>query len=237
MTRLFGMLICALMAGGAGADTLGDVRAAVGRLGARQPVRGTFAVEQSVKAAGKFSNENTARSVSLEVLHDGAGVSITIPQALVAARSDAARGAIGSIRSLAVVEALDFRETLLEMMEHATITAEKRVAHGGRPARLLVLKLQPRPKKESGSIRIGSVNSEEQLSLWVGDDNLPLAAERVQKTTAGFLIFHGSTEGRTSYTFAHTPDRLLVARMEASESGAGMGQKIDVKSVQTLTLH
>ena len=218
----------------AAADTLGDLRAAVGRLAAKQAVRGTFAVDVAMKAAGKFSNQNTARKVALEVTHDGAGVSLTIPQALLDRK---AVEAINLIHPRDVADALDFREPLLTMMEGATVTAEQRVAHQGRPARLLVLKLKPRDEKESNTIRIGSSKTEEQLSIWIGDDNLPLAGERTQKTTAGFMFFHGTTEGRTSYTFAHTADRLLLARMEEKETGSGMGQKVDVTSVQTLTLH
>jgi hypothetical protein len=236
--RPLGVILCALVALHAGADTLGDLRAAVGRLAAKQAVRGTFAVDVSMKAAGKFANKNTARAVSLEVVHDAAGVSITIPQAMLDRRAANPAGqSIGSIQPLDIIEAIDFRTTLLTMMEGATVTAEKRVALQGRPARLLVLKLKPGAEKDDNTIRIGSSKTEEQLSLWLGDDNLPLAAEHTQKTTAGFMFFHGTTEGRTSYTFAHPADRLVVARMQSTESGSGMGQKFDVTSVQTLTLH
>jgi hypothetical protein len=218
------------------------MRAAVGRLAAKQAVRGTYAVDVSMKAAGKFSNQNTARALSIEVAHDAAGISVTIPQTLLEARAGGGRGnkavqTIGSIQPLEVVEAIDYRETLLALIEGATVLSESRAPHNGRSARLLVLKLKPRPEKEDGTIRIGSSKTEEQLRLWVGDDNVPLAGEWTQKTTAGFMFFHGTSEGRTSYVFAHTPDRLVIARMESKESGSGMGQKFDVTAVQTLTLH
>jgi hypothetical protein len=245
MKRLLGVL-CALAATAAGADTLGDVRAAVSRLSARQPVRATYAIESSVKAAGRFANEKSARLVSAEVAHDASGISITIPQALLdkagqEARTrnggNAAQDAIGAIRSTSVVEALDYRAALLSLLDGATVLEEKRLPYAGRPARLIVLKLTPRPKKEGGSIHIGSVKSEERMNLWIADDNLPLAAEQTQKTTAGFLVFHADYSGRTNYTFAHTADRLILARVESSGTGSGMGQNVEQSSVHTLTLH
>ncbi len=81
MRRLIGMM-CTLAAWHAGADTLGDVRAAVSRLSAKTPVRATFASKQFSKASGRFANENVHRSVSAEVAHDASGVSIIVPQTL-----------------------------------------------------------------------------------------------------------------------------------------------------------
>jgi len=81
------------------------------------------------------------------------------------------------------------------------------------------------------------VKSEDRITLWVGDDNLPLAAERTQKSTGGVMFLHATYVGHMSYTFGHTADRLILARLEATDSGSGMGQNVDKTSVQTLTLH
>jgi hypothetical protein len=244
MNRLF-TILCMLVATRAGADTLSDMRAAVARLSAKQPVRGTFATEQLVKSAGRFANGNTARNVSADVTHDGAGVSIAIPQALIDKVSKARHGGdesainlIGAIRSINVVEAIDFREPFLEMLEGATVTGEARGAFHGRPARKLSLKLVPKDaSKDAGSMQIGTVKADDQVSLWIGDDDLPIAAERVMKTTAGFLFVHGTFAAKLNYTFAHTADRLVLARLETTDSGSGMGQKVEKTAVQTMTLH
>jgi hypothetical protein len=218
------------------------------RLSARQPVRATYSTEVAVKTEGRFSNEKTGRTLSVEVGQDATGVSIIIPQTLidkaseeVHSRSGAfdndAQNAIASISSFNVIEALDFRHALLGMLNLASVTEEKRVAFRGRPARLLVMKLSDPPRKKN-VIQIGSMKIDEnRLSLWVGDDNLPLAAERVQKTSVGFMMFHAQHAARSSYLFAHTADRLILTRLETSGSGSGMGQNFDESSVQTLTLH
>lgn len=243
MKRLLGVL-CAFATLRAGADTLGDVKAAVSELSAKPPVHATFSIEQFVKSAGRFANDKTERIVSAEVAHDADGISITVPQALLDKVSRARNGGdaaaqnlIGAIQMISIVDALDFRDSLLAMLEDATVTQEERVAFRGRPARRLALKLKPRTAKERGVIRIGSVKSEDQMNLWIGDDSMPLAADRVQKTTAGFMFLHGSYVGRASYTFAHTSDRLIVARLETTDSGAGLGQNVERTAVQTLTLH
>ena len=243
MKRMIGMM-CALVALRAGADTLGDVRTAVVRLSAKTPVRATFASKQFSKASGRFANENVQRNVSAEVAHDAGGVSITVPQALLDEvsrarnRGDAsAQNLIGGIGTIVITDALDFRDSLLAMLDRAVVTREERIPFQGKPTRHLLLKLQPRTTRKSGSIEIGTVKTDAELSLWIGDDFVPLAAERTQKTAAGFMFFHASYAGRSRYTFAHTANRLTLARLETSGSGEGLGQNIETTDVQTLTLH
>jgi hypothetical protein len=242
MKRLIGMM-CMFAALNAGADTLGDVRVAVSRLSAKTPVRATFASRQFSKASGRFANENVQRNVSAEVAHDAAGVSIIIPQTLLDEvsrarnRGDAsAQYLIGVIGTVAITDALDFRDSLLAMLDHAVVTREERVPFQGKPTRRLLLKLQP-PAKKSGTIEIGTVKTDDELSLWIGDDFVPLAAERTQRTTAGFMFFHGTYAGHSSYAFAHTANRLTLARLETSGNGSGMGQNVETTDVLTLTLH
>lgn len=239
-------IICLFTAAGTGAATIDDVKAAVNRLEARHPVRATLTIDQSVKSAGRFANETTTRLATAELSHDAAGLSITIPQALLDKASAAARkaetdrnaaeDAIGSIRSLSAVEALNFRDSMLSLLDTATVEEEKRVVFRGRPARLLVLKLSEKPRKQSGTIQIGTTKTDDRMSLWIGDDHVPLAAERDTKTSAGFMFIRGTYSSHTSYTFARAHDRLILARSEMSEGGSGMGQKVDKRSVQAVTI-
>ena len=236
MTRFLSILLLALPATAA---TLDDVRTAVRRLEATQPVRATLIIDQHVKTAGKYANDSAKRLATADVGHDAHGVSITIPQALLeeARKSNPAQDAIGSIRTLSVIEALHFRDTLLTLLEGATVTEEKRVPFAGTTARAVVLKLNPRPRRQGNSIQIGSVKNDERMTLWIGDDHIPLAAERHQNTTAGFMFLKGTFSGHTRYTFTRVHDRLVLARMESREGGSGIGQKFDRQSVQTITVH
>jgi hypothetical protein len=73
--------------------------------------------------------------------------------------------------------------------------------------------------------------------VWVGADNLPLAAERAQKATAGFMMFHGDTATKKSWHFMRKDDHLVVARFEELGSFSGFGQKGDAHSVDVVTVH
>src|SRR5207237_10003753 len=173
------------------------------------------------------------------------GITFTIPQTLldqatheVASRAadTPAQTAIRGMSPSTVVEALDFRNELLRLLDGATVAAEKRAIFRGKSTRLLTLKLAP-PKQGKDTITIGEGKSERTLNLWIGDDNLPIAGDQSDRMTAGFLMFHATTESKTTYSFAHVADRLVLAHVETSSSGSGMGQKFDEATVQTLTLH
>lgn len=225
------------------ADTLSDVRAAVSRMTAKQPVRATFATQQHVKSEGKFANDNVARSVSAEVAHDATGISITVPQALLdrvtRARGngeEAAQNLIGAIRTIEVADALDFRDTFLVLTRDATVAREDRFPFNGHPTRRLTLKLKPHPARDAGKITIGTVKTEDEMRLWVGDDNIPIAADRAQSSSAGVLFMKGTYIGKMSYTFVRSGDRLMIARLETADTGSGMGQNVEKTTVQTLTI-
>lgn len=239
-------LLLLLLTSRAGADTLTDVRAAVKRLTAKQPVRGTLTIEQRVASAGKYANDKTARAASAEVAHEAGGVSIVIPQSLLdqvsyeaSAKSanSTVQDAINTFRPDTVIEALNYRDVFLTMLDGAIVKEERRVSFRGRPVRLVVLKLKDKDEKKPNRIQLGSVESEDILSLWVDDQGLPLAAERRLKAKAGILFLHGTFSSATSYQFGIAHDRLVLLRVESTDAGSGLGQKIDKHSVQTLVLH
>lgn len=230
-------VVCFLVAMPAAAATIDEVKAAVKRLSAKQPVRATFSTESASKAAGRFANDQSKRTASVGVTHGPEGISITFSPALLEHARNGGQDIIGSIRSIAVVEAVDYRDTFLTMLEHATVTGESRSSFAGRPARLLHLELKTPAKKESNVIRIGSVKRDDRMKLWVGDDFLPLGAERSEKTSAGVMMIRASGSSRTVYTFGHAAGRLILARVETSVSGSGLGQSVESNGVQTLTIH
>ena len=234
-TTLGVMLV--LVAMPAGAATIDEVKAAVRRLSTPEPVRATFATESASKAAGRFANDQSKRNASVVVTHGSDGISITFPPALLESARNGGQDIIGSIRSIAVVEALDYRDTFLTMLEHATVLKETRSTFGGRAARLLELELKAPPRKESNVIRIGSVKKDDRMKLWVGDDDLPMAAERNEKTSAGVMMIRATGSSRTKYIYGHAAGRLILARVETSVSGSGMGQSVETSGVQTLTVH
>jgi hypothetical protein len=232
----------------ASADTLGDVRAALASLQATTPARATFETQRSRKAEGRFANNQSNGGMTVSAAIDANGLQLTFPADLLAKAnkeandreadskaSTGSRAAIAELDATSVAESLDFRESLLRLLSIAKLQTETRVTWRGVPARLLVMKLTPKLSKDATSIF--HVNfSQDQLNLWIANDNLPLAAERVQKGSAGFLFLRGEMTAHESWTFAHVNDRLVVARYENAFAGSGFGQKGEGKTVQTVTM-
>lgn len=240
------VLVSLFIAVASTASTLDQVRSALGPLDASEPVTATMTIEQKVKSEGRYANASTARAATVEIRHDDAGIAITIPQSLIdKARQkrwskdvgeNVGQDSIGAVRTLSVVEALNFRDALLAMLDGATLVSEKPATYGGRAARLLVLKLAAEAHKPANSIQLGSVKKDDVLTLWIGADNLPLAGERAEKTIGGFMFIHGTYESHYSYVFTHAHRRLLLTRLEVTDGGSGMGQNVSKKSVESLVL-
>jgi len=239
------LLLCAATAA---ADTLTDIRLAVSPLHATVPASATVEVQRFRKAEGRFANQQSNASITVTVVSDATGLQLNFsPELLDGAAREAVerqadpkkptplRSAISDFDATSIAESLDFRPALLRLLAIARMQTESRVMWHGGPARLVVMKLTPRLPKEATSI--WNVRfSEEKLSLWIGADNIPLAAERLQKGSAGFLFLRGEMSGRESWTFARVTDRLVVTRYESSFHGSGFGQRGEGKTVQIVTM-
>ncbi len=243
MRRLLPFLILSLPLH---ADTLADVKDALSRLTARAPIRATWSHESSDSTSGRFANDKSERHVSVDVAQDGQSVQLEVPRALVDKAADEGRtnngswrnptrNALAAISLMTISEDLDFAEPFIGMLSRGTVLEEKRLLYNGVQARLLVLQMTEPSHANEGSV--GKIKySENRMSVWIGPDNIPLAAEQSQKATAGFLMLHGDTTGRKSWRFARHDDHFIVARFEESSSFSGLGQHGQGRSVTTVTL-
>jgi hypothetical protein len=229
------------------ADPLGDVRAALGKLTAAQPIRATYELQQSVANAGKFDNDTFNGKAVVELEGDGGAFRIVFPQALLdqIAREQEARtqdvnrktptvSALGQINPVDTANAIDFAPTLLRMLHGAKLVSDAPSTFQGKPARALVLRLADRVEKEdAGKVKI----SENRLTLWLGADLVPVGAEHLLNAKFSFLIFKGESKQKKSWYFAQVADRLVRVRHESTESGSGMGQKSNESVVATVKVH
>ncbi|MGZ4777556.1 MAG: hypothetical protein ACXVH7_00270 [Thermoanaerobaculia bacterium] len=248
MKRYLGILTLLAAAATASADTIADIRAAVTSLHATTPARATLETQRFRKAEGRFANNLSAGDISVNVSVDAAGLQVSFPTELLdkAAREafehaadpkkpTPTQSALSEIDATNVAESLDFRAPLLRLLAIASVQTETKVLWHGIPAKLLVMKLTPKLWKEATSI--WNVRfSEDRLNVWISSDNVPLAAERVQKGTAGFLFLRGEMASHESWTFAHVADRLVVARYENSFAGSGFGQRGEGRTVNVVTI-
>ena len=139
--------------------------------------------------------------------------------------------AVGELGPLSVAEHLDFARHLLEILNRSQLVSEKRVVYEGRPARLLSLKVKnPPPKTSIGHVEI----LEDSLNVWIGDDNVPLAAVRTRRYSGGILFIKGQGSQNSRWTFARKDDRLVATRTEEKSTSSGFGQNEEKTEVVTV---
>ena len=231
------------------ADTIADVRTTLGTLRGVSPIHATFELQRSRKARGRFANNESSGSATVDVLSDPAGLRVTFASPILERataeavehqadpkRPTPVRSTLAEIDATTLADDLDYARAMLRMLSVGKTTSTTRTLWQGRPAQLLVLKLNPKLNPEATTVF--HVNfSDDTLRLWVGADNVPLAAERIQKGTAGFLFLRGEMNNRQSWIFARSGDRLVVTRYEFSFAGSGFGQQGEGKNVQIVTVH
>jgi hypothetical protein len=230
------------------ADTLADLKAAVGGLRGSQPIRAGAELHKSEKEEGRFSDGPFSGGVSLEVALGVDGAHLTFAPAVIeqfareqrehslnpkkpAALSRTAE----RLGPLWVLEHLNAADTFLGLLRYAKLQSETRAAAaGGRPARLLVFKVDSPTRDMKG---LGGLEMKEHtLRVWVGEDNLPIAAEEVQDGTVRVLLFHGSIKLRDSWTFGRSGDHLVMLRHDSTHSGDLFGQKSDGSGTEIVTV-
>lgn len=230
------------------ADVITDMRAAVSQLHATRPIHVSIDVQQSRKNEGRFANQQFTGTASMDVVEDDAGLHITFPRAILE-RADResrehtadprkqtpTRAAVNDTEATEIADAVDFAGPFLRLIDTARKVSETRTMRDGHSVRLVVLKLTPKLPPEATSI-FSVKFTEDQMTVWLGDDNLPIAAERIQRGTAGFMFIKGSMTNRSTWTFAHVGDRLVVLRDDSAYAGSGFGQKGEGRNVQVVTV-
>jgi hypothetical protein len=81
------------------------------------------------------------------------------------------------------------------------------------------------------------VKVENRLTLWLGNDLVPVGAEHLFNAKFSFLIFKGESKQKNSWYFAHVADRLVRVRHEQSQNSSGMGQHSNESTLATLRVY
>lgn len=237
---LFVFLVPAIAA----ADGLTDLRATLGRLPATTPMHGTLDVTSTARSNEDDKADDGKATVGFEIGDSGLHViypRIMLAQATQEARAEArdpekstpVRNGAGHVRPLHVAELLDGAAALGILLESAQFVQTRPANLGGRPARLLSFKLVPKLSK-SESKHVKKVDS--ALSVWVGDDGTPLAAEESTSIKASFLLISFEADQKHNWTYARNGDRLVVTRFESNDKSDGLGQHSTSRTVETVRL-
>ena len=234
------LLFVLLLPSIAAADGLTDLRATLGRFPATTPLHGTLDVMSTSRSDEGDKAEEGKASVGFEI-GDG-GLHIIYPKAMLIQATQEARAEARDperstpvqsgarhIRPLHVAELLDGAGALSIILESAQFVQMKPVSFGGRPARLLLFKIVPKLSK-ADSKHVKKVDA--SLSVWIGDDGTPLAAEQSTSGKASFLLISFEADQKQSWTYARNGDRLAATRHEANDKSDGLGQHTTSRTVE-----
>jgi hypothetical protein len=229
------------------ADPLGDVRAALGKLTAKEGIRATYEVQRAVVSEGKFDNDKVNGKAVVELEGGGGEFRVMIPKPLLeqlareqdanAADAEKSMPTVSALSQLDPVDtstAIDFAPTLLRMLHDAKLVSDAQATFQGKPARAMVLRLADKiEKKDAGRLKI----SENRLTLWLGPDLVPVGAEHLFNAKISVFLLKFETKQKKSWYFAQAGDHLVRVRHEASQSSSGMGQKANESLVATVKVH
>lgn len=231
----------------ASADTLEDIRSVLSRLPGKQAIHATYSMERTSATSGRFGDNRGSHQVAVDVARTGDGVSVTVPLALLERAAEEARmhsgsfknetrNAISSISPMSIADDLNYAPSLSGILQMGRVSDERREIQGGRSLRRLILDIK-QPMTKSEGVEIGEVKTtEDRMTLWIGEDNIPVSAHRSRKMRAGFLFLHGDTSEEFNWTFARSGDSLVLVRFEQLTAFSGMGQKGNGKTVSTISI-
>lgn len=228
------------------ADPFADLRGALGKLTAREPIRATYEVQRSAQNQGKWQNDQYNGKAAVELEGDGEGVRIVFARPLLEQVTKEMQvqahdpkkpaptvSALNQINAIAAAEALDAGPSILHMLDDAKVMEDRTGTWAGKPVRVVIFRLADKRDSDFGKVTV----LENKLTLWLGDDHVPLAAEHLHSAKFSFLVFKGESKTKHSWHFAHVGDRLVRVREEESGSGSGLGQKGSSTQVATLQVH
>lgn len=240
--RIHLFLFILLLPSIAAADGLTDLRATLGRFPATTPLHGTLDVTSTSRSDEGEKAEEGKASVGFEI--GEGGLHIIYPKAMLIQATQEARAEARDperstpvqsgarhIRPLHVAELLDGAAALSTILESAQFIQTKPANLGGRPARLLTFRILPKlSKADSKHVKKVDVS----LTVWVGDDGIPMAAEQSMTAKASFLLISVEAGQKQNWMYARNGDRLVVTRYESNDKSDGLGQHETSRTIEVV---
>ena len=228
------------------ADGLTDVRAALQKLQSDQPLRARVEIKtrHSGGESSKQKQSDSASSVIVESGVDGLKLNWS-PDQIRASRKaawveatnpDAPRSDISTLKTLEPGQALnllDAADPLRRGLERARLLEDKSDTYKGKPARLLVIRIELALDEEE---RKDLKSSEAIEKLWLDSDGVPIAMDRtIDAKFSKFLIGFKLHEHETRQ-FQRAAGRLVTVASSKESSGAGLGHSEESHTTIAVTL-
>lgn len=226
------------------ADALADLRATLAQLAATTPAHGSFELNSVTNNSDEPQPFTGKVSVGFDI--DNAGLRILYPKAILLqadqeARAETgnpdrptpARSGIGRVRALELLNLLDAAAMLNVDLQNAQVVDNRMTTYQGKPARVVSLKLSPK-LSQGASKHIKKIDS--ALSLWLGEDGVPIAAERTVSVKASFMLMSFTNDQKESWSYARAGDRLIATHHEDQQKSDGVGQHSTTRVVEDVRL-
>jgi hypothetical protein len=210
------------------ADGLADLRSALEKLKATQPIKARIKAEISANVVDDSTPTTATGTMEVLVEHDESGIVVKWSQAdLQRVREEAdkkngnpnnvpiLRQTMDSFEAALMRSLVDQSGPILRELKTATVESDAKETRNGAPLRKLVLKLN-RALSESEKKSVKTITT--TLSLWLNDAGLPVCSEEKTdlKGSRFFISFDSTEANKKSYQVVG--DRLVVTQLETSSA-------------------
>lgn len=229
------------------ADGLSELRGALGKLQGTEAIRAKADIQRwSRDGEGKKARTRQSRSnIQIEDGPGGLHLGWT-PQQIAGARKESLvkaanpeaetpnLDALKALDGLSATSLISHADFLLQQLGSATLMEDRREIYQGRPARLLVFKLEPVLDAEQKSA-VKSI--EEKLKVWLDDHGVPLGTDHTLALKASKFLITFTVNNHDERKLVVLGNRLLVQSEIHEDSGSGMGMSGSSRKVTALSIY
>jgi hypothetical protein len=241
----YAALLVLLLSNAAFANGLDDLRTALGPLQGQGSVRGTFEGRQFKQEIDKKDKAPENATASAQVEEDATGLQVRWDRATLkraaeessppkgAKRSESLSTLIGTSSALRVANLVNYAPAFLRSLDGAQLKSERTDSYQGRPARVLELSLVERePDDEHVSMKENAHTAQ----VWLGADNVPLAATVTHKRKAKVMVFLSfEQQAKEDFVFSVVANRLVVLKRDEQGTAKGIGSDAQYRNTYSFT--
>lgn len=223
------------------ADGLTDLRTALQKMQATQPVQAS-ATCQSWSRSGKGGKEKITQGEAKARLSDGSGglqlewdkAELDRIESAKKAKNSGPGAALELLDGERAKRLLDAAPDLLEDLKGAALLEDRQDTWNGHPARLIQVKFDDSDMDAEDRKHLKTFTH--TMKVWMGADGAPLASLEQVDLKGSFFLISFESHSTIHRTFVRAGDRLVVVHSESEESGSGAGQTGQSKKVIDLRL-
>jgi hypothetical protein len=226
-------------------DALGELRGTLARLQSEQTLRARVEIKTK-RSGGESGKPKEAAGSSSVIVESGAtGLHLSwLPEQIRQSRQaaaeksahpDAARSDVATLSALEPNDALDLldaAEPLRRGLEGAVLLEDKPDSYKGKPARLLVIRLDLRLEEEA---RKALKDCDATLKLWLDGNGQPLGMDRDLRLRFSKFFLSYRVHDEETREFQIAGGRLVATHSQHDNSGSGLGHSEESHTTMTVT--